>query len=149
MRHFNGLVSWYHRHLKNVARSQRSLNKFSPKVPWKWSEVKQQSFDDVKKALVETPRLYVSIPGQPFILYTDTSDFGLSAILVQKGPEKGIENSIEVLSRLLRNAELYQLLKKSVLLSFGPSKNCDAIWKICRLRSLSITKIKKYHISPC
>ena len=101
-RQLNGLVNWYHRHLKNIAKVRGPLNKLtSIKVRWKWTEVEQTALADVKKALAEAPRLYVPIPEQPFILYTDASDFGLGAILVQLDSESGIENLIEVLSRPL------------------------------------------------
>ncbi|XP_033221235.1 uncharacterized protein LOC117175637 [Belonocnema kinseyi] len=57
------------------------LNKLtSPKVPWRWNDAEKKSFD-IKKALIEAPRLYVPMPRQPLILYTDASDFGLGSIL--------------------------------------------------------------------
>lgn len=108
LRQFNGLVNWYHRHLKSIAKIQGPLNKLtSPKVPWKWTEKEQNSFDEVKRAFINAPRLYTPIPGQPFILYTDASDFGLGAILVQTSPDGDKENLIEALSRPLRGAEIH------------------------------------------
>lgn len=92
---FSGLANWNHEHLKNVARIWGPLNKLtSTKVPWKWTEVEQKSFDDVKKAHIGAPRLYLPIPEQPFVLYTDASDFGLGTILVQTDPESGNENLV-------------------------------------------------------
>lgn len=127
LRQFNGLVNWYHRHLKCIAKVQGPLNKLtSPNVPWKWTDVEQKSFEDVKKALADAPRLFVPKPGQPFILYTDASDFGLGAILVQIDPETKAENLIEVLSRPLRGAELHYTTTE---------KECLAVvWSVEKLR---------------
>ncbi|KAK2577561.1 hypothetical protein KPH14_012908, partial [Odynerus spinipes] len=127
LRQFNGLVNWYHRHLRNIARVQGPLNKLtSPKVPWRWSEIEQRAFEEVKQALVDAPRLYTPIPGQPFILYTDASDFGLGAILVQKDPDSDKELLIEVLSRPLRGAELHYTTTE---------KECLAVvWSVEKLR---------------
>lgn len=126
LRQFNGLVNWYHRHLKNIACIQGLLNKLtSPKVPWQWTEVEQKSFDEVKAALINAPRLYTPIPGLPFILYTDASDFGLGAVLVQD-PESSKENLIEVLSRPLRGAEMHYMTTE---------KECLAVvWAVKTLR---------------
>lgn len=127
LRQFNGLVNWYHRHMKNIARIQGPLNKLtSPKVPWKWTEVEQRAFDETKAALAKAPRLSIPIPGHPFILYTDASDFGLGAILVQYDPDGKRENLIEVLSRPLRGAELHYTTTE---------KECLAVvWAVGKLR---------------
>ncbi|XP_063994806.1 uncharacterized protein LOC135172591 [Diachasmimorpha longicaudata] len=88
LRQFNGMVNWYHRHLKSIAKVQGPLNKLtSPKHPWRWTDDEQKAFDEVKQSLIVIPRLCVPVPGQPFILYTDASDFGSGAILVQKDLE--------------------------------------------------------------
>jgi len=127
LRQFNGLVNWYHRHLKNIARVQGPLNKLtSPKVPWRWSKVEQNAFDEVKQALAAAPKLHVPIPGQSFILYTDASDFGLGAILVQQDPDSDKELLIEVLSRPLRGAEFHYTTTE---------KECLAVvWAVGKLR---------------
>lgn len=127
LRQFNGLVNWYHRHLKNITRVQGSLNKLtSPKVPWRWTEAEQKAFDEVKQALAAAPKLYIPLPGQPFTLYTDASDFGLGAILVQKDPDSDKELLIEVLSRPLRGAEFHYTTTE---------KECLAVvWAVGKLR---------------
>lgn len=67
LRQFNGLVNCHHRHLKNVPRIQGSLNTLtSTKVPLKWTQVQQKSFDKVRKALAEALWLYVPISIQSF-----------------------------------------------------------------------------------
>uniref|UniRef100_A0A6V7HLC1 RNA-directed DNA polymerase n=1 Tax=Bracon brevicornis TaxID=1563983 RepID=A0A6V7HLC1_9HYME len=138
LRQFNGLVNWYHRHLKSISRIQGPLNKLtSPRVPWKWTDVEQQSFEAVKKPLAEAPRLRVPIPGHPFVLYTDASDFGLGAILVQVNPETKQERLIEVLSRPLRGAELHYNTSE---------KECLAVvWSVeksrCYLEGMSFTVV--------
>lgn len=127
LRQFNGLVNWYHRHLKNIARVQGPLNKLtSPKVPWHWTEVEQNAFKKTKQVLAAAPKLHIPMPGQPFVLYTDASDFGLGAILVQKDLDTDRELLIEILSRPLRGAEFHYTTTE---------KECLAVvWAVEKLR---------------
>lgn len=103
------------------------MNKLtSPKSPWKWTEVKQKASEETKQALANAPRLYTPIPGRPFILYTDASDSGLGAVLVQQDLESKEERLLKVLSRLLRGAELYYTTTE---------KKCLAVvWSVEKLR---------------
>lgn len=113
--------------MKNVAKIQGPLNKLtSPKVPWKWTEVEQKSFDEIYRAFANAPRLYVPIPGQPFILYMDASDFGVDAILVQLDPDTGKENLIEVFSQPFRDSQLHYTTTEKEWLA--------VVWSVEKLR---------------
>lgn len=103
------------------------MNKLtSPKVPWKWTETKQKSFDKVKRALANAPRLYVPISGQPFISYTDANDFGLGVIFVQLDPNTSKENLIEVMSQPLRGPEMHYTTTEKEYLA--------VVWSVEKLR---------------
>lgn len=108
-------MNWYHRHLRNIARVQGPLNKLaSPKVPWKWTEIHEEAYQEVKNLLKNALTLNAPRPNLPFFLYTDASDTGIGAILTQKDEDK--EYLITCLSRPLRGAELnYTTTEKKCL----------------------------------
>lgn len=106
VRSFCGLVNWYHRHLQNVAEVQGPLNKLcSVNVDWKWGEEEEQAFQQLKRALIDAKPLSIPKPNLPYVLYTDASDTGLGAFLVQKETDSDKEYLIICLSRPLRGAE--------------------------------------------
>ncbi|XP_034944033.1 uncharacterized protein [Chelonus insularis] len=127
LRRFLGMVNRYHRHLKMVADIQGSLNKLcSPKSSWKWSNEAQKSFETSKQALIDAPTLFPADPKLSFRLYTDASDTGIGAVLVQYDKEKDTKYLITCISRPFLPAERnYHTSEKECL---------GVIWSVSKLR---------------
>ena len=63
---------------------------------FEWTEEAQQSFETLKKALVEATSLAFPVPQEPCVLDTDASDVAVGAVLSQK--IDGMERPIAFLS---------------------------------------------------
>lgn len=86
VRCFLGLASYYRRFVPNFAAIAAPLNKLTKKnTVFEWSGDCEESFKDLKHALVSAPVLaYPKFgPGNQFILETDASITGLGAVLSQ------------------------------------------------------------------
>ncbi|XP_053598028.1 retrovirus-related Pol polyprotein from transposon 297 [Microplitis demolitor] len=127
LRSFLGLVNWYHRHLQNVAKAQGPLNKLTGvTTEWKWGPEEEESFNKLKRALIDAQPLSVPKVGLPYYLYTDACDTGLGAFLVQRDPETHKEYLIICLSRQLKGAETrYTTTEKECL---------AVVWAVRKLR---------------
>jgi hypothetical protein len=87
VRTFLGLSSYYRRFIKNYARIAEpliALTRHSDSKSFQWTPACQQSFEELRHRLVESPIIAYPRFDQPFILQLDASDVGLSAILAQK-----------------------------------------------------------------
>lgn len=58
-------------------------NLLSPKVPFVWTELCQDAFDNLKALLSSSPILVAPDFSRPFKLAVDASDFGVGAVLLQ------------------------------------------------------------------
>ena len=72
-------------------------------IPRQWGEVEQHAFDAVKEKLLSPPILAYSDFTQSFILHTDDSTDGLSAVLYQE--QDGIERVVAYANRGLKPSE--------------------------------------------
>jgi hypothetical protein len=54
-------------------------------VPFKWNEQCEDSFQKLKKKLIEPPILGIPKPGEKFTIYTNASHTGLGGVLMQEG----------------------------------------------------------------
>jgi Reverse transcriptase (RNA-dependent DNA polymerase) len=60
---FMGLSNYYRRFISKFAHKTTPLNRLLHKnVPWKWTEIEQQSFDNLKHALTSPPVLTLPNP---------------------------------------------------------------------------------------
>lgn len=112
VRAFLGLAGYYRRFIANFARMARPLNalligapadKRTGCRPVEWSSECQQAFESLKTALTEAPILAYADYSEPFVLYTDASNFGLGAVLAQK--QNGQERVVAYASRSLHPSE--------------------------------------------
>ena len=99
---FLGLASYYRRYVSNFAAIARPLHKASETSSvFTWTEEAQDAFETLKTRLTSTPILAFPCLQQPFILYTDASQFAMGAVLaqVQDGMEKAICYASKALSK--------------------------------------------------
>ena len=92
--------------------------------PWNWSKECQDSFEDLKGALVQAPVLAYARYDTPFILETDASHQGLGAVLSQE--QDGKQRVIAYASRSLRGAERNHARYNSMKLELLALK-----WAVC------------------
>src|SRR5712675_654391 len=54
-------------------------------TPWSWTEAQTNTFETLKKLMCSKPVLTQPQYNKPFIVYTDTSAYGVGTILLQEG----------------------------------------------------------------
>jgi len=115
VRSFLGLASFYRRltpQFPDIAKAVTHLTK-KDKI-WDWNQQYQESFDELKSKLSNTPVLPFPDFKLPFILTTNASTVGLGAFLSQV--QKGIEKPISSASRQLNKAgRVYSALELETL----------------------------------
>ena len=124
LRQFLGLANYFHRHigdLATLARGMRNVvNHHAKTRKFYWTDEATESFDLVRKAIVNSPKLYFisEDPNDKIYLHTDASDYGYGAYLYQT--VGGEEHPILFMSKTFQGPEL----KWTVV-----DKECYAIFK--------------------
>ena len=88
-----GLASYYRRFVLEFSEIARPLHKASEtSKQFEWTSEAQDTFESLKLKPTSTPILAFPCLKQPFILYTDASQFDMGAVLsqVQDGKERAI-----------------------------------------------------------
>ena len=102
---FLGLASYYRRFVPKFAEIARPLHKASEtSTKFEWTPEAQDAFESLKIKLTSTPIFAFSCLKEPFILYTDASQFAMGAVLAQV--HDGNERTICYASRSLSNSQL-------------------------------------------
>ena len=101
VRGFYGLASCYRKFVKNIAEPLSRMTKKN--TPFMWTDETQQSFEELKKALLDVDFLAYATPGIPCILDTDASDVAVGAVHSQM--IDGVEKPIAYFSRVLNGTE--------------------------------------------
>ena len=79
-----------------------------------WSDAQEKAYQTLKNLLSNDPILHLPDPEKTFVLRTDASDYGISAVLMQEHGGKLF--SICYASKKLSNAELnYSTIEKECL----------------------------------
>jgi len=100
VRVFYGLASYYRKFVKDFTKIAEPLSRMTKKnTPFTWTDETQQSFEDLKRALLDVDTLAYPTPGTPCILDTDASDVAVGAVLSQM--VDGVEKPIAYFSRVL------------------------------------------------
>ena len=105
-------------------KKKRSKTKDGLSGNWKWSQIEQESFDDLKGALTSPPVLGFTDSSLPFEMSIDASSSGLGSVLyqTQNGETKVIAYASRGLSKTERNYPAHKLeflaLKWSVVDKF-------------------------------
>ena len=92
-----------------------------------WDEACQNTFDSIKKYLLNPPVLGAPVPGKPLILYITAQEKSVGTLLAQE-EEKGKERALYYLSTTLVEAEV----------SYSP------IEKMCVALFFAIDKLRHY-----
>ena len=127
LRSFLGFASYYRRFIKAftkiagplhdlVNESSKSAKKKTASVSLLWGPIHQAAFESMKRALTSAPVLGYAGYTKPFIVETDASHDGLSAILPQE--QDGKQRVIAYASRRLRPSEKNSSLYSSMKLEF-------------------------------
>ena len=82
---FIGFLNFYRRFIKDFSSIARPLHDLTKTdVPWTWKEIQQEAFDKLKEAICTALVLAHPDTLQPFMVKTDTSNFAIRAVLLQK-----------------------------------------------------------------
>ena len=86
VRSFLGIAGYYRRFMKGFSVIASPLTKLLRKgVKFEWTDKCQDTFEQLKKMLVEALVLTQSTPGKEYTLYSDASRIGLGCVLMQDG----------------------------------------------------------------
>jgi len=86
VRSFLGLATYFRRFIQGFGVLARPLHELTrQKMPWRWDEQCQASFDGLKEALVTAPVLKMPDFKAPFEVICDASVHGAGAVLLQDG----------------------------------------------------------------
>ncbi|KAG1043777.1 hypothetical protein G6F43_011580 [Rhizopus delemar] len=107
IRAFTSLAGFYRRHVNCFGDIVAPLNEMlKKKVKLVWGEAQENAFIRLKDALVNAVQLKYPDPNSPYKLYTDASDIGVGAVLVQYDEEMAVDRPICFLSRKPTAAEM-------------------------------------------
>ena len=105
LRRFLGMASYYRRFISGFSDIASPLNRLTQKdMPFVWDENCENAFQTIKEQLMSSPVLAFPEPNGDYILYTDASDVGVGAVLVQED-EGGEERVISYASKAFSGSE--------------------------------------------
>ncbi|KAF2890253.1 hypothetical protein ILUMI_15920, partial [Ignelater luminosus] len=84
---------------------------------WSWGPQQLKAFEDVKEAFLEVTMLCHPNPDWPYIIQTDSSDYGIGACLFQRHPSTKEEKVLAFCSRILHGPERNYTITVKALLS--------------------------------
>ena len=106
LRSFLGAVGYYRDFIPKYAQITSPLCKLLKKnTKYEWNKEQQESFELLKKKLINSPILKFPLFDKPFIIRTNASYNGIGGVLLQKEEETGKEHPIHFISRSLKKAE--------------------------------------------
>ena len=86
IRNFLGLAGYYRRFIKDFSRLPGPMKKLTQKeVKFKWNDLCEKAFQELKRKLTSAPILIVPKRGQGYTMYYDASKAGLGCVLMQSG----------------------------------------------------------------
>ncbi|GKC32479.1 ty3-gypsy retrotransposon protein [Tanacetum coccineum] len=106
IRGFLGLAGYYRRFIKKFATVAAQLSRFLQKQGFKWGDMENKAFQDLKARLSEAPILGLPNFEDMFIVEVDASYVGIGAVLIQN--EKPLSYFSRKLGPRMRVAATYQ-----------------------------------------
>ena len=112
---FLGLSSYYRRYVRDFAAVARPVHQLAEKMKeFHWNPKTHKAFEQLKHCLTSTPILAFTSMNEPFILYTDASQFAIGAVLAQV--QNGLERVICYASNSLNKVKSrYSTTKRELL----------------------------------
>ena len=80
---FLGFANFYRRFIKNYSKIARPLHDLTGNKIWNWTEAQDKAMEELQKSICNEPVLRIPIPGAPFRIEADSSDFANGAVLSQ------------------------------------------------------------------
>ena len=117
------VVTSNHKCLNKIVSNKLALIIFEPRtqpqrwytrkdVEFEWNEICQESFELLKRKLIEAPILQYPDPSKPYVLFTDASKYTWSCVLTQEyiheieGKEQKVLHPITFMSGLFKGSQL-------------------------------------------
>lgn len=116
LRSFLGLTGYYRRFIKNYAHLASPLTNQLKKECFGWNEQATQAFEALKTAFMSAPVLGMPDFSLPFTLKTNSSGFGLGAVLLQH--EHPVAYFSKVLGQRARLKSIYDKELMAIVLQF-------------------------------
>ncbi|CCO35566.1 hypothetical protein RSOLAG1IB_11470 [Rhizoctonia solani AG-1 IB] len=102
---FLGFVNYLRRFIPDFSSIARPLQNLTQKdKPWKWEELKDNSFQELKQCVTNQPVLVHSNPSKPYFLETNASGVAMGAILSQRLDDRRL-HPITYMSKSFNDAE--------------------------------------------
>ena len=116
IRRFVGMCSFYRHFIKGFSSIAAPLTSvMGAKAEWKWDEAQREAYAQLRAIVIADPVLRLPDFEKPFTIYTDASDIGTGAVLVQYN-EENKPYAVRYLSRKLLDAETrYSTTEKEYL----------------------------------
>ncbi|CAB0032777.1 unnamed protein product [Trichogramma brassicae] len=127
---FLGLVNFNARFTDKLAQASIPLLELTKaKTPWRWSDIEQQAFQEIKNLFCKELFLHHPMHNKPYVVFTDASNVAIGAALCQE-VEPGDLRIIYLASRTLKAAEINYFTTELELLAI--------VWALRKFRSYLI-----------
>lgn len=115
--HFEYLVMFYRRFIKNFAEIMEPLRKLLKKnTKFVWDNLAEESFNNLKKSFLSNEILIFPDHEKEFTVETDASNFAVGCVLSQVSSHDNLLHPVAFYSRSLSNAEInYTIYDKELL----------------------------------
>src|SRR6266481_301985 len=111
IRKFLGFTSYYRYFIQGYSKITWPLLDLTKKaVIWKWGESQQRAFEELKTRMCSHPVLTQPDFNKPFFLQTDTSAYGMGAILLQEGEHHAVASQKPKLQLLKKLSQCFAIL---------------------------------------